>query len=255
MNAEEIKEGVKVKYIGIREAEYLRNKTLTIKSVRHEISEHQLIIRLVHTVRLVDIARIYTMDYFMENFRLETEEDKEGGYTLQPRIFNHTSYYNNARVYENANKNKKILVSYGVHVAGVVRNKPYVRLGILLSRMTTTHIADFFAQEGHLTLGMPSKIIELQSKYKKEDERLRKYMSTKSEIKDKHLEKLWDELTDVPFDENKDGEMVLSHKWYIFEKGTTRNEIWIWFSQHSKGIQYLLYERNSEKNAGISKGV
>ena len=77
----------------------------------------------------------------------------------------------------------------------------------------------------------------------------------KRKLKDKHLEKLWDELTDIPFDENKDGEMVLSHKWYIFEKGTTRNEIWIWFSQHSKGIQYLLYERNGEKNVGISKGI
>lgn len=61
---------------------------------------------------------------------------------------------------------------------------------------------------------------------------------------DKKLEKLWDEMTDIPFDEDEDGDLYLSRDYGPFYKGDSREEIWHWFDhRHSKGIHYLLYER------------
>lgn len=65
------------------------------------------------------------------------------------------------------------------------------------------------------------------------------------EQRDEELEKLWDELSDVPFDENEDGELVLTEDWYCFDAGTEREEIWHYFDKrHSKGVAYLLYGGN-----------
>lgn len=63
---------------------------------------------------------------------------------------------------------------------------------------------------------------------------------------DKEIEKIWYSLTDVPFDEDENGELVLSMRWQNFSKGTAREELWHWFDEHhSKGIAYLLYKRES----------
>lgn len=64
----------------------------------------------------------------------------------------------------------------------------------------------------------------------------------KYNAKDKEVEKLWDELEDVPIDENE----CLDVDWQGWRKGTNREEIWHWFDeQHSKGVGWLMneYER------------
>lgn len=60
---------------------------------------------------------------------------------------------------------------------------------------------------------------------------------------DKVMEKLWEELEDVPFDEDTDGRLCLSQPWHAFPVGTDREDIWHWFDEnHSKGVAWLLYE-------------
>lgn len=67
-------------------------------------------------------------------------------------------------------------------------------------------------------------------------------INTQKEI-DSKLEALWEKLEDILFDENSNGELILSEGWYLFPQGTSRDEIWHWFDQHhSKGIAWLLYE-------------
>ena len=58
---------------------------------------------------------------------------------------------------------------------------------------------------------------------------------------DQSLEAKWAELEDVPFDEDEDGRLVLAQSWWIFPRGTEREDIWHWFdARHSKGVVYLL---------------
>lgn len=60
--------------------------------------------------------------------------------------------------------------------------------------------------------------------------------------KDRELERLWEELSDIPFDENESGELILAAPWHGFPAHTEREEIWHWFDEgHSKGVAYLLY--------------
>lgn len=59
---------------------------------------------------------------------------------------------------------------------------------------------------------------------------------------DSIIEEMWQALDDVPFDEQANGEMILSEKWLSFDEGTTRDDIWHWFDKHySKGVYELLY--------------
>lgn len=55
---------------------------------------------------------------------------------------------------------------------------------------------------------------------------------------DSLLEDLWKTLTDVPM--NPDTEDI-EEDWFIFPKGTNREDIWDWFDeQHSKGIGWIM---------------
>lgn len=64
-------------------------------------------------------------------------------------------------------------------------------------------------------------------------------MNTK--YNDTELENLWNSLVDVPMNENEQ----LEDDWFIFPKGTDKEEIWHWFDeQYSKDVSYLLYEFN-----------
>lgn len=64
---------------------------------------------------------------------------------------------------------------------------------------------------------------------------------TYSLLTDEEIEKLWNELIDVPFNETET-DLVLDEDWFIFKAGTERDEIWHWFDEHhSKGVAYLLY--------------
>ena len=61
--------------------------------------------------------------------------------------------------------------------------------------------------------------------------------------KDREVEKLWDELADVQFDDgDPEQDMVLIDNWLDFPAGTPREDIWHWFDErHSKGVAHLLY--------------
>ena len=57
---------------------------------------------------------------------------------------------------------------------------------------------------------------------------------------DAAIEKLWDELTDIPMDPETE---KMDTDWRFWKKGTDREDIWHWFdSHHSKGVAYLLYD-------------
>lgn len=58
---------------------------------------------------------------------------------------------------------------------------------------------------------------------------------------DTKVEKLWDELTDVPMNPVTE---CIEEDFYIWPKRTFREDIWHWFdNNHSQGVYYLLYER------------
>lgn len=68
-----------------------------------------------------------------------------------------------------------------------------------------------------------------------------------AELNAETLEDLWDLLTDVMFDEDENGELILAEPYYFFHEGTSREEIWYYFDDlHPKGVHYLLYERENE---------
>lgn len=57
------------------------------------------------------------------------------------------------------------------------------------------------------------------------------------------IESLWKDLGNQPFIEGEDKDLLLDIDWFIFKKGTDRQEIWKWFDRnHEKGVYYLLYE-------------
>lgn len=66
----------------------------------------------------------------------------------------------------------------------------------------------------------------------------------KEDLNDREIEKLWDELEDVPIDE----EECLDIDWKGWSKGTHREEIWYWFDvHHSKGVGWLMNEYESKE--------
>lgn len=66
----------------------------------------------------------------------------------------------------------------------------------------------------------------------------------KTAITDREVEEIWDQFEDATMVENKSGMLVLSSDFYKWKEGTTQKEIWAWFNKnHSKGIQWLMYER------------
>jgi len=61
-----------------------------------------------------------------------------------------------------------------------------------------------------------------------------------AEERDRYLESLWLESSDVPLNPNTE---CIEEPYLCFSIGTHREEIWRWFDKHhSKGVAYLLYE-------------
>ena len=57
---------------------------------------------------------------------------------------------------------------------------------------------------------------------------------------DKEIEQMWKDFENVVFDEDEDGEFILSKNWKYFGKGTLRSDVWSWFDEHhSKGVGFL----------------
>ena len=70
-------------------------------------------------------------------------------------------------------------------------------------------------------------------------------------VVDREIEKLWEELADVPIDENE----CLDVDWRDWSKGTHREELWHWFDEHhSKGVVWLMYEYEPSNDVEIEKG-
>ena len=64
--------------------------------------------------------------------------------------------------------------------------------------------------------------------------------------KDKEIEKLWEELADIPVYEDENYELCLDVDWLSWNKGTPVDEIWHWFDEHhSKGVGWLMNEYES----------
>ena len=60
---------------------------------------------------------------------------------------------------------------------------------------------------------------------------------------DRKIEKLWEELEDVPVYEHKNFALCLDVDWQEWPKGTDIEDIWRWFDEHhSKGVAWLMYE-------------
>lgn len=60
---------------------------------------------------------------------------------------------------------------------------------------------------------------------------------------DDTIQKLWDALTDIPLDEDDNGDLIWGQDFHIWKKGEgiTREEIWHWFDEnHSKGVAWLM---------------
>ena len=56
-------------------------------------------------------------------------------------------------------------------------------------------------------------------------------------LNDEIIEDLWKELSDIPFDEDDSGSLILVEDWFIFDKGTDRDSIWHWFDDnYSNGL-------------------
>ena len=65
-------------------------------------------------------------------------------------------------------------------------------------------------------------------------------------LKDSQIKKIWALLSDIPFDEDNDGRLLLGEDFALWKKGTEREEIWKWFDQnHTKGVEWLM-EHTSE---------
>lgn len=69
--------------------------------------------------------------------------------------------------------------------------------------------------------------------------------------KDIILESKWDELEDVLFVENEDGDLILNEDWDEYEAGTLREDIWAdMFSKYSGGsklAEHPIYEEREEE--------
>lgn len=60
-------------------------------------------------------------------------------------------------------------------------------------------------------------------------------------LKDSQIKKIWALLSDIPFDEDNDGRLLLGEDFALWKKGTEREEIWKWFDQnHTKGVEWLM---------------
>jgi hypothetical protein len=75
----------------------------------------------------------------------------------------------------------------------------------------------------------------------------------KAKLTDKEIEEIWNELDNVPFDENPlaldSCGLVLGVDYFEWKKGMARDLIWKWFDMnHSKGIVYLLEDYYSESD-------
>lgn len=68
------------------------------------------------------------------------------------------------------------------------------------------------------------------------------YIPTISET-DSRLEEVWDGLTDIPMDPDNE---TIEEDYFIWEKGTFREDIWHWFDcRYSKGVYHLLYNHHN----------
>lgn len=72
---------------------------------------------------------------------------------------------------------------------------------------------------------------------------------TRQAALDRILEERWANLEDVPFDEPPRGDLIMAEDWWLFPKGTEREDIWHFFDEnYSKGVAFLLYGETAERS-------
>lgn len=77
-----------------------------------------------------------------------------------------------------------------------------------------------------------------------------------SKLTDREIEKVWDDLSNVPFIEDEEKRLILDCDWRNYPKGTDRDEIWHDFDKaHSKGVNYLLYDYESDSEMSHDKAA
>lgn len=77
-----------------------------------------------------------------------------------------------------------------------------------------------------------------------------------SKLTDREIEKVWDDLSNVPFIEDEEKRLILDCDWRNYPKGTDRDEIWHDFDKaHSKGVNYLLYDYESDSEMSHEKAA
>lgn len=70
-------------------------------------------------------------------------------------------------------------------------------------------------------------------------------------VRDRKLEQLWAEFTDVPMDPETE---CMEEKFLHFAKGTHREVIWHWFDErYSKGVAHLLYGDGVDRTDEIAQ--
>lgn len=94
-------------------------------------------------------------------------------------------------------------------------------------------VAEYFSGREHRTLLFPNGAETYAP-----DGNERAEWKIINESEDSEVEELWDNLTDIPFDLETE---ELDESYYIWPKGTNKEDIWHWFDEHhSKGVAYLL---------------
>ena len=65
---------------------------------------------------------------------------------------------------------------------------------------------------------------------------------------------MWQELADIPLEVPEIGDEFFAEPFTLqgitFPAGITRTELWHWFDEHHpKGVAYLLYEKNKQRES------
>ena len=62
-------------------------------------------------------------------------------------------------------------------------------------------------------------------------------------MSDREIEKIWDGLSDIPIDPETE---KLDVPYYIWPKGTDKEDIWYWFDENTAGVLLIFWDLQSD---------